>query len=40
MRYSNLGIGKLRRGKVRDIYDIGEELLIYHTDRVSVFDVV
>ncbi|MGQ9691675.1 MAG: phosphoribosylaminoimidazolesuccinocarboxamide synthase, partial [Thermoproteota archaeon] len=40
IRYSNLGIGKLRRGKVRDIYDIGEELLIYHTDRVSVFDVV
>lgn len=40
IRYSNLGIGKLRRGKVRDIYDIGKELLIYHTDRVSVFDVV
>jgi phosphoribosylaminoimidazole-succinocarboxamide synthase len=38
--YSNLGIGKLRRGKVRDIYDLGEELLIYHTDRVSAFDVV
>jgi phosphoribosylaminoimidazole-succinocarboxamide synthase len=38
--YSSLGIGKLRRGKVRDIYDLGEELLIYHTDRVSAFDVV
>ncbi|MEM2088351.1 MAG: phosphoribosylaminoimidazolesuccinocarboxamide synthase [Thermoproteota archaeon] len=38
--YSNLGIGKPRRGKVRDIYDLGEELLIYHTDRVSAFDVV
>jgi phosphoribosylaminoimidazole-succinocarboxamide synthase len=40
VRYSNLGVGVLRRGKVRDIYDLGEELLIYHTDRVSAFDVV
>ena len=38
--YSDLGMGKLKRGKVRDVYDIGEELLIYHTDRVSAFDVV
>ncbi|MEM3712180.1 MAG: phosphoribosylaminoimidazolesuccinocarboxamide synthase [Thermoproteota archaeon] len=38
--YSNLGIGKLRRGKVRDIYDLDSELLIYHTDRVSAFDIV
>lgn len=38
--YSNLGIGNLRRGKVRDIYDLGSELLIYHTDRVSAFDIV
>lgn len=29
-----------RRGKVRDVYDLGSELLIYHTDRVSSFDVV
>ncbi|MBM5804521.1 MAG: phosphoribosylaminoimidazolesuccinocarboxamide synthase [Candidatus Verstraetearchaeota archaeon] len=40
VRYSNLGVGVLRRGKIRDIYDLGEELLIYHTDRVSAFDVV
>ncbi len=40
VKYSNLGIGRLLRGKVRDIYDLGEELLIYHTDRVSAFDVV
>ncbi|MBO3840266.1 MAG: phosphoribosylaminoimidazolesuccinocarboxamide synthase [Thermoproteota archaeon] len=40
IRYSNLGIGNLRRGKVRDIYDLNGELLIYHTDRVSAFDVV
>ena len=30
----------LRRGKVRDIYDLGEQLLIVTTDRVSAFDVV
>jgi phosphoribosylaminoimidazole-succinocarboxamide synthase len=29
-----------RRGKVRDIYDLGEELLILTTDRISAFDVV
>ena len=40
VEYSDLGIGTLRRGKVRDIYDLGSELLIYHTDRVSAFDVV
>src|ERR687888_24836 len=28
------------RGKVRDIYDFGETLLIVATDRISVFDVV
>jgi len=28
------------RGKVRDIYDIGEHLLIVATDRLSAFDVV
>jgi phosphoribosylaminoimidazole-succinocarboxamide synthase len=32
---------KLRgRGKVRDIYDLGERLLIVATDRLSAFDVV
>jgi phosphoribosylaminoimidazole-succinocarboxamide synthase len=30
----------LRQGKVRDIYDLGEKLLIVATDRVSAFDVV
>ncbi|MBU1999209.1 MAG: phosphoribosylaminoimidazolesuccinocarboxamide synthase [Candidatus Omnitrophota bacterium] len=29
-----------RRGKVRDVYDLGEELLIISTDRISCFDVV
>ena len=29
-----------RRGKVRDVYDLGEHLLIVATDRISAFDVV
>lgn len=29
-----------RRGKVRDIYDLGDRLLIVVTDRISAFDVV
>jgi phosphoribosylaminoimidazole-succinocarboxamide synthase len=28
------------RGKVRDIYDVGENLLIISTDRISAFDVI
>ncbi|MGH7839117.1 MAG: phosphoribosylaminoimidazolesuccinocarboxamide synthase, partial [Candidatus Binataceae bacterium] len=28
------------RGKVRDIYDLGDRLLIVATDRLSAFDVV
>src|ERR1700691_6009752 len=32
---------KLRgRGKVRDIYDLGDRLLIVATDRLSAFDVI
>lgn len=27
-----------RRGKVRDVYDVGEELLIFASDRISAFD--
>ena len=30
----------LKRGKVRDIYDLGDALLIVATDRISAFDVV
>jgi len=30
----------LKRGKVRDIYDLGESLLMVATDRISAFDVV
>ncbi len=30
----------VRRGKVRDIYDLGDKLLLVATDRISAFDVV
>ena len=33
-------IAPARRGKVRDIYDFGDKLLIVATDRISAFDVV
>ena len=28
----------LRRGKVRDVYDLGDSLLIIATDRISAYD--
>ena len=28
------------RGKVRDVYDLGDSLLIVATDRISAFDVI
>ena len=30
----------VRRGKVRDVYDLGDALLLVATDRISAFDVV
>jgi phosphoribosylaminoimidazole-succinocarboxamide synthase len=33
-------VPKVRTGKVRDVYDLGESLLIVTTDRISAFDVV
>lgn len=30
----------VKRGKVRDIYDVGEHFLIVSTDRLSAFDVI
>ena len=30
----------LRRGKVRDVYDLGDALLIVATDRISAFDCI
>ncbi len=34
------GLRLWRRGKVRDVYDLGDRLLIVATDRLSAFDVV
>ncbi|MBU4275920.1 MAG: phosphoribosylaminoimidazolesuccinocarboxamide synthase [Proteobacteria bacterium] len=34
------GVPLVARGKVRDIYDLGDHLLIVATDRLSAFDVV
>lgn len=35
-----LGVDPLHRGKVRDIYDLGDKLLIIVSDRVSAYDSV
>jgi phosphoribosylaminoimidazole-succinocarboxamide synthase len=40
LKSSSLPIENVRRGKVRDVYDLGSSLLIVATDRVSAFDVV
>ena len=38
---TNLGdIPLYKKGKVRDVYDLGDSLLIVSTDRISAFDVV
>lgn len=34
------GLSPSARGKVRDIYDLGDKLLIVATDRLSAFDVI
>src|SRR5450631_1900323 len=34
------GLKLMARGKVRDIYDLGETLLLVTTDRISAFDVI
>jgi phosphoribosylaminoimidazole-succinocarboxamide synthase len=34
------GLNLFSRGKVRDIYDLGERLLMVATDRISAFDVI
>jgi phosphoribosylaminoimidazole-succinocarboxamide synthase len=35
-----VGVPQPRRGKVRDIYDMGDNLLFVASDRISAFDVV
>ncbi len=34
------GLKLFRRGKVRDVYEYGDDLLLIATDRISAFDVV
>jgi phosphoribosylaminoimidazole-succinocarboxamide synthase len=34
------GISKLRSGKVREVFDLGDALLFVATDRLSAFDVI
>src|SRR5215470_16997016 len=34
------GIKKLRSGKVREVFDLGDTLLFVATDRISAFDVI
>src|SRR3981189_3232760 len=34
------GVTKLRSGKVREVFDLGDTLLFVATDRLSAFDVI
>src|ERR1700757_4483775 len=34
------GIKKVKSGKVRDIFDLGDRLLFVASDRISAFDVI
>jgi len=34
------GVKKIRSGKVRDIFDLGDALLLVASDRISAFDVI
>ena len=34
------GVAPQRHGKVRDIFDLGDTLLLVATDRISAFDYV
>ncbi len=34
------GLTEPKRGKVRDLYDLGDRLLLVATDRISAFDVI
>jgi phosphoribosylaminoimidazole-succinocarboxamide synthase len=39
-RFGAFDDAKLRRGKARDVYDLGDKVLLVATDRLSAFDVV
>ena len=34
------GVKKLKSGKVREVFDLGDRLLFVATDRLSAFDVI
>jgi len=40
VQFSGLPLKLYKRGKVRDVYDLGEKLLIVSSDRISAFDFV
>src|SRR5258707_420489 len=40
MNTSIPGLKSFATGKVRDVYDLGDSLLLIATDRISAFDVV
>lgn len=40
VKETDYNIGAKYKGKVRDVYDLGDKLLIITTDRISAFDVV
>ena len=40
VQQTDLPLPLLKKGKVRDVYDLGNKLLIVSTDRISAFDVV
>jgi phosphoribosylaminoimidazole-succinocarboxamide synthase len=40
LRTSLPGVTPWKQGKVRDVYDLGDRLLVVATDRLSAFDVV
>lgn len=40
MPASSLDLPVFRRGKVRDVYDLGDRLLMVASDRISAFDVI
>jgi phosphoribosylaminoimidazole-succinocarboxamide synthase len=40
VRCQDLGLEPDRAGKVREIFDLGSELLLVATDRISAFDVI
>ena len=37
---TDLPFPAFRRGKVRDVYDLGSRLLLVATDRISAFDCI